>query len=57
MPWNIRKEGDEWIVFRTDTGEVESHHDTKELARASLRARRAGTHGWEPDVVSRKRRR
>lgn len=38
MPYGVKKQGDKWVKYRTDTGKVVSHHDTKEKAEASIRA-------------------
>ena len=38
MPYSIKKQGDKWVKVKKDTGEVVSHHDTKEKALASIRA-------------------
>lgn len=37
MPWNIKKEGKKWCVFREDTGEKEGCSDSKEKATAHMR--------------------
>jgi len=39
MPWNVRKKGNKWEIYKSDTGEVVGYSDTKEKAEASVRAR------------------
>lgn len=41
MPWIAVKKGNSYVVIKKSTGEVVSHHDTKEKAEASIRARYA----------------
>lgn len=38
MPYGVKKQGEKWVKYRTDTGKIISHHDTKEKAEASIRA-------------------
>ncbi len=48
MPYGLRKEGGKWAIIRRDTGKVVGHSNSQEKARASIRARLAGEHGWKP---------
>lgn len=43
MPWEVRSQGEKWVVVRADTGKVVSHHATKEKAKAAMRARYANS--------------
>lgn len=36
MPHAVRQDGQQWVVFRTDTGKVKSHHTSRQLAEKSL---------------------
>lgn len=39
----IKKEGDKWVILNK-SGEIISHHDTKEKAEESFRAMEMGKH-------------
>lgn len=41
MPYGVRKSGNEWLIVRSDTGEVVGHSKTEANAKASVRARYA----------------
>lgn len=45
MPWKAKKQGEDWVVVRSDTGKVVSHHESKEKAEAAVRARYANYDG------------
>lgn len=38
MPYKVKKQNNKWVKVKADTGEIVSHHDTKEKALASIRA-------------------
>jgi hypothetical protein len=45
MPWSTKKQGNKWVIIRSDTGQVVGHSDSKANAEASIRARYASKHG------------
>lgn len=48
MPWNIRREGNQWCVYKTDTGEKEGCSDSKEKAISHKRVLYGRERGWKP---------
>jgi len=45
MPYDIRKQGSQWILVKKD-GTVKSHHSSKSKAQGAERAIRASEHGF-----------
>ncbi len=37
MPWDIKRQGNKWATYNTDTGKVNGLHDTREKAIKQLR--------------------
>jgi hypothetical protein len=37
MPYEIRKENDQWCVFNKDSGDKKACHDSEEKAEAQVR--------------------
>jgi len=37
MPYGVRKDGNKWITYNTETGDVKGTHDTKEKAQKQMR--------------------
>jgi len=37
MPYSVRKQGDVWITYNTETGDVKGKHPTREKALAQMR--------------------
>ena len=48
MPYSIRKSGSKYQIVRKDTGKVVGTSTSLSKAKASVRARLAGEHGWVP---------
>ena len=48
MPYYIRKVGDEWCLFKKDTGENVGCSESEKMAISHMRARLASDHGWKP---------
>lgn len=51
MPYAIRKEGDNYVVYNKDTEEIKATHeppDAKEKAERQIHLLNAVEHGWEP---------
>jgi len=48
MPYRIEKQGGRYAIINKETGKVVGHSDSLEKAKASVRARLAGEHGWKP---------
>ena len=48
MPYQVKKQGDKYVIINKETGKVVGHSDTKAKAEASVRARLGGEHGWKP---------
>ena len=48
MPYDIKKQGNKFAIIKRSTGKVVGHAKTRADAAASIRARMAGEHGWEP---------
>jgi hypothetical protein len=38
MPFGIKKSGDQFVIYRRDTGKIKSHHASKKKAQAAMRA-------------------
>lgn len=52
MPYEIRKEGEDYLVVNKDTGEVKARHeppDAQEKAEAQVKLLEGIEHGWEPE--------
>jgi len=47
MPYTIRKKGNKWCLYKKDTGEKVSEHDTREKAISAMRLRYGVEHGME----------
>lgn len=49
MPYEVRKEGEKWCVFNSDTGDKKACHDSKEDAdkQVSLLHAVENDPGWE----------
>lgn len=37
MPYEVKKDGDQWCVYNTDTGDKKACHDSEEKAEAQVR--------------------
>jgi len=37
MPYEVRKDGDQWCVFNSETEEKKACHDTEELAERQVK--------------------
>lgn len=48
VPYEVKKEGDEYVVVNKDTGETKAHHATKEEAEAQVRLLEGIEHGMTP---------
>jgi len=48
MPYTTRKSGKGYAIVNRNTGKTVGHSSTKAKAKASVRARNAGAHGWKP---------
>lgn len=44
MPWDVRKEGEKWVVVKKDGGKVMGEHGSEEEANEQLRALHANVH-------------
>jgi hypothetical protein len=53
MPYNIRKDGNSYLLVNQMTHEVKSRHDSEEKAKAAIRAIYANTH--EPKLDPKKK--
>uniref|UniRef100_A0A6M3IG25 Uncharacterized protein n=1 Tax=viral metagenome TaxID=1070528 RepID=A0A6M3IG25_9ZZZZ len=45
MPYAVRKQGEKWITYNSDTGDVKGKHDSKEKANKQLRLLYMVKHG------------
>lgn len=45
MPWDVKKSGNQWVIYKPDTQEIVGHSSSKRKAEASVRARYAGARG------------
>lgn len=48
MPYEVRKDGDQWCVYNKDTGDKKACHETEEKADAQVRLLHMIEHGGEP---------
>ena len=48
MPYRVTKTGKGYAIRKAGSGKVVGHSSTKAKAKASVRARNAGAHGWKP---------
>ena len=48
MPYAIRKQGDIWITYNKETGDVKGKHDSREKAMKQMRLLYMVKHGGEP---------
>jgi len=49
MPYEIRRKANgKYEIYNKDKKKVVGTSDSKEKAKASIRARYAGEHGWKP---------
>ena len=37
MPYSVRKQGNRWITYNTETGDIKGTHDSKEKAEKQRR--------------------
>ena len=37
MPYSVRKQGNKWVTYNTDTGDVKGTHDSREKANKQMR--------------------
>lgn len=37
MPYNVRRRGNKWVTYNTETGDVKGTHDTREGALKQMR--------------------
>jgi len=47
MPYSIVKSGGKWKIINKDTGKTVGTSNSAAKAKASVRARLAGEHGWK----------
>ena len=48
MPYGIKKQGNMWVTYNTETGESKGKHDSKEKAQKQLRLLYMVKHGGTP---------
>ena len=48
MPYGVRKQGNKWITYNTETGEKKGTHDSKEKANKQMRLLYMVKHGGTP---------
>jgi len=48
MPWDVKKQGNKFITYNTETGEVKGKHDTREKAMKQQRLLYMWKSGHEP---------
>lgn len=48
MPYAVRKQGDKWITYNTETGQKKGTHDSKAKANRQMRLLYGVEHGWKP---------
>jgi len=48
MPYSIRKQGDKWITYNSETGDVKGRHDSREKAVKQMRLLYMVGHGGKP---------
>ena len=48
MPYEIRKQGDMWITYNSETGEQKGKHDSREKAMKQMRLLYMVEHGGTP---------
>jgi hypothetical protein len=48
MPYEVKKDGDNYLVINSDTGDVKAKHDSKEKADAQIRLLEGIEHGMVP---------
>jgi len=48
MPYKVSKTGKGYTIKKAGSGKVVGHSSSKAKAKASVRARNAGAHGWKP---------
>jgi hypothetical protein len=48
MPYTVRKKGDEWCVYNTDSDEEKACHETEEAADRQIKLLNGIEHGMVP---------
>lgn len=48
MPYEVRKDGDQYCVFNTESGDKKACHDSEEKADAQVRLLQGIEHGMTP---------
>jgi len=48
MPYRVTKGKKGYVIKKAGSGKVVGHSSSKAKAKASVRARNAGAHGWKP---------
>lgn len=48
MPWDIRRKGDKWVTYNSETGEVSGTHDSRKKAVKQMRLLYMVKSGKEP---------
>ena len=48
MPYRVSKSKKGYVIKKAGSGKVVGHSSSKAKAKASVRARNAGAHGWKP---------
>ncbi len=48
MPYAIRKQGETWVTYNKETGDVKGKHKSREDAMKQMRLLYGVEHGWHP---------
>ena len=54
MPYSVRKQGDKYITYNKETGDVKGKHDSREKAMKQMRLLYMVEHGGTPRSAKKK---